>query len=61
MAETLPRPDDPEEVLSLDDDEAGLAFLSLLERLRVIVLQDLAILQPDYPGLPFFSLLLFRR
>ena len=32
-------------------DQAGLAFLSLLER---ITLQDLAILQPDYPGLPFF-------
>jgi centromere DNA-binding complex CBF3 subunit-like protein len=44
-----------------DDDQAGLAFLTLLERLRVIVLQDLAILQPDYPGLPFFSLPLFQR
>jgi Centromere DNA-binding protein complex CBF3 subunit, domain 2 len=44
-----------------DDDQAGLAFLALLKRLRVIVLQDLAILQPDYPGLPFFSLPLFQR
>jgi hypothetical protein len=44
-----------------DDDQAGLAFLSLLERLRVIILQDLAVLQPDYPQLPFFSLPLFQR
>jgi hypothetical protein len=44
-----------------DDDQVGLAFLTLLKRLRVIVLQDLAILQPDYPGLPLFSLPLFQR
>jgi hypothetical protein len=42
-------------------DDNGLAFLTLLKRLRVIVPQDLAILQPDYPGLPFFSLPLFQR
>ena len=44
-----------------EDDQAGHGFLTLLKRLRVIVLQDLAILQPDYPGLPFFSLPLFQR
>ena len=44
-----------------EDDQAGHGFLTLLKRLRVIILQDLAILQPDYPGLPFFSLPLFQR
>lgn len=38
-----------------DDDLAGDGFLKLLRRLRVVLLQDLAALQPQFPTLPFFS------
>jgi hypothetical protein len=38
-----------------DDDLAGNSFLKLIKRLRTILLQDLAILQPRFPSLPFFS------
>ncbi len=40
----------------LDDDHlAADGFVKLLRRLRIILLQDLAILQPRYPSLPFFN------
>jgi hypothetical protein len=42
-----------------EEDHAGSLFLDLLKRLRVVLFQDLAILQPDYPELPFFSQPLF--
>ena len=38
-----------------EDDVAGQGFLALLSHLRVVLLQDLAVLQPDYPDLPFFQ------
>jgi hypothetical protein len=38
-----------------EDDLAADGFLKLLRRLRVVLLQDLAVLQPRYPGLPFFA------
>jgi hypothetical protein len=38
-----------------EDDVAGQGFLTLLRHLRVVLLQDLAVLQPDYPDLPFFQ------
>lgn len=38
-----------------DDDLAADGFVKLLRRLRIILLQDLAILQPRYPSLPFFN------
>jgi len=38
-----------------DSDLAGDGFLKLLRRLRVVLLQDLAALQPQFPTLPFFS------
>ena len=38
-----------------EDDVAGQGFLALLCHLRVVLLQDLAVLQPDYPDLPFFQ------
>jgi hypothetical protein len=38
-----------------DDDLAGDGFLKLLRRLRTVLLQDLAVLQPRYPSLPFFQ------
>src|SRR5436190_6874646 len=37
-----------------EDDVAGQGFLSVLRHLRVVLLQDLAVLQPDFPDLPFF-------
>ncbi|KAM7186580.1 Transcriptional activator of glycolytic enzymes domain containing protein [Rhypophila sp. PSN 637] len=43
-----------------DDDLAGDGFLKLLRRLRVVLLQDLAALQPQFPTLPFFSYAPFR-
>ncbi|KAF6525727.1 hypothetical protein HZS61_011522 [Fusarium oxysporum f. sp. conglutinans] len=30
-------------------------FLKLMQRLRIVLLQDLAVLQPRYPSLPFFA------
>ena len=38
-----------------EDDVAGQGFLAVLRHLRVVLLQDLAVLQPDYPDLPFFQ------
>ena len=38
-----------------EDDLAADGFLKLMRRLRVVLLQDLAVLQPRYPALPFFS------
>ena len=38
-----------------EDDLAADGFLKLLRRLRAILLQDLAVLQPRYPSLPFFA------
>ena len=38
-----------------EDDLAGDGFLKLLRRLRVVLLQDLAVLQPRFPSLPFFA------
>src|ERR1700721_467182 len=38
-----------------EDDIAGQGFLALLCHLRVVLLQDLAVLQPEYPNLPFFQ------
>jgi len=43
-----------------EDDVAGQGFLALLCHLRVVLLQDLAVLQPDYPDLPFFRHEVFR-
>jgi hypothetical protein len=38
-----------------EDDLAADGFLKLLRKLRVVLLQDLAVLQPRYPTLPFFA------
>ena len=38
-----------------EDDLAGDGFLKLMKRLRIVLLQDLAVLQPQFPSLPFFS------
>ncbi len=38
-----------------EDDLAADGFLKLMRRLRVVLLQDLAVLQPRYPSLPFFA------
>lgn len=38
-----------------EDDLAADGFLKLLRRLRAVLLQDLAVLQPRYPALPFFA------
>jgi len=38
-----------------EDDLAADGFLKLLRHLRVVLLQDMAVLQPRYPGLPFFA------
>lgn len=38
-----------------EDDLAADGFLKLMRRLRTILLQDLAVLQPRYPSLPFYS------
>ena len=38
-----------------EDDLAADGFLKLMQRLRTVLLQDLAILQPRYPSLPFFA------
>jgi hypothetical protein len=38
-----------------EDDLAGDGFLKLMRRLRTVLLQDLAVLQPRYPSLPFFA------
>jgi hypothetical protein len=38
-----------------EDDLAADGFLKLMRRLRIVLLQDLAVLQPRYPALPFFS------
>jgi hypothetical protein len=43
-----------------EDDVAGQGFLALLRHLRVVLLQDLAVLQPDYADLPFFQHEVFR-
>jgi hypothetical protein len=39
-----------------DDDLVADGFLKLMRRLRIVLLQDLAVLQPRYPSLPFFAL-----
>jgi hypothetical protein len=38
-----------------EDDLAADGFLKLMRRLRTVLLQDLAVLQPRYPSLPFFA------
>lgn len=38
-----------------EDDLAGDGFLKLMRRLRIVLLQDLAVLQPRFPSLPFFD------
>ena len=38
-----------------EDDLAGDGFLKLMRRLRIVLLQDLAVLQPRFPSLPFFN------
>ncbi|KAJ0129218.1 hypothetical protein HZ326_27681, partial [Fusarium oxysporum f. sp. albedinis] len=38
-----------------DDDLAADGFLKLMRRLRIVLLQDLAVLQPRHPSLPFFA------
>ncbi|KAH7460994.1 hypothetical protein FOMA001_g19368 [Fusarium oxysporum f. sp. matthiolae] len=38
-----------------DDDLAADGFLKLMRRLRIVLLQDLAVMQPRYPSLPFFA------
>ena len=43
-----------------EDDVAGQGFLAVLQHLRIVLLQDLATLQPDYPDLPFFRHEVFR-
>jgi Centromere DNA-binding protein complex CBF3 subunit, domain 2/Transcriptional activator of glycolytic enzymes len=43
-----------------EDDLAADGFLKLLRRLRAVLLQDLAVLQPRYPSLPFFAHAPFR-
>jgi hypothetical protein len=43
------------------DDVAAKKFLQLLRYLRVVLLQDLAVLQPRFPGLPHFGSPLFSR
>lgn len=46
---------------SLDNDNfASNGFFKLLRCLQVIFLQDLAVLQPQFPTLPFFLYALFR-
>ena len=42
-----------------EDDLAADGFLKLIRRLRLVLLQDLAVLQPRYPALPFFAYALF--
>jgi hypothetical protein len=43
-----------------EDDLAADGFLKLMRRLRTVLLQDLAVLQPRYPSLPFYSYAPFR-
>ena len=38
-----------------EDDLAADGFLKLLQHLRTVLLQDLAVLQPRYPSLPFYA------
>jgi hypothetical protein len=38
-----------------DDDIAGDSFIKLMAYLRVVLLQDLAVLEPRFPSLPFFQ------
>jgi hypothetical protein len=42
-----------------EDDLAGHNFVRLLKHLRVVLLQDLAVLQPRFPTLPLFTQPLF--
>jgi hypothetical protein len=42
-----------------EDDLAADGFLKLMRRLRTVLLQDLAVLQPRYPSLPFYAHLPF--
>ena len=41
-------------------DLAGKEFLSLLQRLRYVFLQDVALIQPQFPRLRLWSLTLFK-
>lgn len=43
-----------------EDDPAADGFLGLMRRLRTVLLQDLAVLEPRYPALPCFAHALFR-
>ena len=43
------------------DDLAADGFIKLLQHLRKVLLQDLAVLQPRYPSLPFFAHAPFHR
>jgi hypothetical protein len=38
-----------------EDDMAGNSFITLMTHLRTVLLQDLAVLEPQFPGLPFFQ------
>jgi hypothetical protein len=38
-----------------EDDLATDGFLKLVRHLRAVLLQDLTVLQPRYPGLPFYA------
>jgi Centromere DNA-binding protein complex CBF3 subunit, domain 2 len=42
------------------DDISAQAFCALLQLMRSVVLQDLAVLQPEFPQLPLFRLPLFH-
>jgi hypothetical protein len=42
-----------------EDDLAADGFLKLMRRLRTVLLQDLAVLQPRYPSLPFYAYMPF--
>lgn len=38
-----------------EDDLTADGFLKLMQRLCIVLLQDLAVLQPRYPSLPFYT------
>lgn len=42
-----------------EDDVTGQRYCTLLTSSRSIFLQDMAVLQPDFPSLPFFSMDIF--
>ena len=44
-----------------ETDVAGHGFLALLQHLRIVLLQDLAVLQPLYPKLALFTQPVFQH